>query len=69
MPSGRPVAEDSPGLESASRPAGLNDRWTVAGVCIFLVAITFAVFWQTLRHEFVYDDNDYVCENPEVARD
>ena len=27
------------------------------------------VFGQTLRHEFVnYDDNDYVYENPEVAR-
>jgi tetratricopeptide (TPR) repeat protein len=68
MPSGTPVAENSPALESGRRPAGLNDRWTVSGVCLFLVAITFAVFGQTLYHEFVYDDNDYVYENPEVAR-
>jgi tetratricopeptide (TPR) repeat protein len=68
MPSGTPVAEDSPAQESASRPAGLNDRWTVPGVCLFLVAITFAVFGQTLHDEFVYDDNDYVYENPEVIR-
>ena len=34
-----------------------------------LAAITFAVFGQTLRHEFVdFDDNDYVYENPVVAR-
>jgi tetratricopeptide (TPR) repeat protein len=69
MFSGTPVAEDSPALESASRPAELNDRWTVLWVCVFLAAITFVVFGQTLHHEFVYyDDNDYVYENPEVAR-
>ena len=31
--------------------------------------MTFAVFGQTLTHEFVdYDDNEYVYENPVVAR-
>jgi hypothetical protein len=56
-------------LKSGSQPAGWSDRWTVPAVCIFLAAITFAVFGQTLRHEFVnYDDDDYVSENPEVAR-
>jgi Flp pilus assembly protein TadD len=55
-------------LESESRPAGLNDRWLVPGVCIFLAAIVWVVFGQTLRYEFVnYDDNLYVYENPTVA--
>jgi tetratricopeptide (TPR) repeat protein len=64
-----PAAEDSRSLKSESRPAGLHDRWLVPGVCIFLAAITLAVFGQTLRHEFVdYDDNLYVYENPTVTR-
>ena len=41
----------------------------VAFVCLGLVAITFAVFGQTLTHDFVnYDDNDYVYENPAVTQ-
>jgi tetratricopeptide (TPR) repeat protein len=52
-----------------SGPAGLNDRWTVFGVCIFLAAIIWAVFGQTLRYGFVdFDDHEYVVENPEVSR-
>jgi tetratricopeptide (TPR) repeat protein len=51
--------------ESESRPAGLNDRWTVIGVCFFLAAIIWLVFGQTLGHEFVnYDDDFYVAHNP-----
>ena len=54
--------------ESESRIAGLNGRWTVAGVCLFLATIIWLVFGQTLGHEFVnYDDAVYVYENPEVA--
>jgi tetratricopeptide (TPR) repeat protein len=77
MPSGAPVSPtgempelaDSCPSESEGRPAGLSDRWTVPGVCIFLVAIIWVVFGQTLGHDFVnYDDNLYVYENPEVAR-
>ena len=64
-----PGVADSRSPESEGRPAGLNDRWTVPGVCIFLAAIIWVVFGQTLHHEFVnYDDNMYVYENPEVAR-
>jgi len=56
-------------LKSESRPAGLNDHWTVPAVCIFLAAITFAVFGQTLRHGFVnFDDGLYVYENPVVQK-
>ena len=35
---------------------------------VFLAAITWLVFGQTLRHDFLnYDDNRYVYENPEVT--
>jgi tetratricopeptide (TPR) repeat protein len=55
--------------ESEGRPAGLNDRWTVPGICIFLAAIIWVVFGQTLGHGFVnFDDWAYVYDNPEVAR-
>ena len=55
--------------KSENRPSGLNDRWIVLGVCIFLAAITWLVFGQTLRHPFInYDDNDYVVKNSQVAR-
>ena len=48
--------------------AGLNTRWMVLGVCLFLAAITWLVFGQTLRHEFInYDDGDYVFKNAQVA--
>jgi hypothetical protein len=55
--------------ESECRPTGLNDRWTVLGVCIFLAVAIWLVFGQTLRHDFVnYDDNEYVYKNPVVQK-
>jgi protein O-mannosyl-transferase len=37
-------------------------------VCVALVALTWAVFGQTLRNDFVnFDDHAYVYENPEVT--
>ncbi|MGO9704618.1 MAG: hypothetical protein ACLPYZ_05320, partial [Limisphaerales bacterium] len=64
-----PGVEDSRSLKSESHTAGLNDRWTVPGVCVFLAVITFAVFGQTVHYEFVnYDDNLYVYENPVVQK-
>jgi len=46
-----------------------EERWRVAGLCLGLAAITFAVFGQTLHHEFVnYDDEIYVYANPVVVR-
>jgi tetratricopeptide (TPR) repeat protein len=52
-----------------SGAAGLNDRWTVPGICIFLAAIVWAVFGQTLGYGFVnFDDDIYVYDNPEVAQ-
>jgi Tfp pilus assembly protein PilF len=44
-------------------------RWIAAGICIFLAAITWLVFGQTLRHDFVnYDDPSYVYENAEITK-
>lgn len=38
------------------------------GVCIFLVAITWMVFGQTFRYDFVnFDDNEYVYDNPQIT--
>jgi protein O-mannosyl-transferase len=42
-------------------------RATVVAICVLLVAATFAVFGQTLGHEFVNcDDDQYVFDNPRV---
>ncbi|MGO8742757.1 MAG: tetratricopeptide repeat protein [Limisphaerales bacterium] len=64
-----PGGADSRPPESECRPVGLHDRWRVPGVCVFLAVITFAVFGQTVHHEFVnYDDDLYVYENPVVQK-
>jgi Flp pilus assembly protein TadD len=64
-----PGRADSLSLESESRMAGFNNRWTASGVCIFLATIVWVVFGQTLGHEFVnYDDELYVYENPVVQK-
>ena len=50
-------------------PEVKDSRWLVPGVCIFLAAIVWVVFGQTLHHGFVnYDDNLYVYENSAVTR-
>ena len=44
-----------------------NSGWRLFAICIGLVALTWAVFGQTLRHQFVnYDDPLYVYDNPHV---
>lgn len=54
-------------LAAENRPAGLNNRWLVLGVCVFLATTTWLVFGQTLGHRFVnFDDFDYVLKNPHV---
>src|SRR5919197_1862118 len=38
-------------------------------VCLALVAMTWFVFGQTLRHDFVnFDDHSYVYQNPQITR-
>src|SRR6059036_2402990 len=44
-----------------------NRRWVSISVCIFLAALTWIVFGQTLGHDFInYDDPRYVYENPKI---
>ncbi len=58
-----------PSGATEGRPPGLDDRWLVAGVCLFLAAIIWLVFGQTLGHEFVnFDDDDYVYKNLVVQK-
>ncbi|HWY50060.1 MAG TPA: hypothetical protein VNW72_01115 [Chthoniobacterales bacterium] len=46
-----------------------NDRLITIAVCIFLTAIVWSVFGQTLNHEFInFDDDRYVYQNAEVSR-
>src|SRR6266404_1151036 len=45
-----------------------RDRQIAIGVCIFLTAIIWIVFGQTLRHGFInFDDDRYVYENSHVT--
>jgi tetratricopeptide (TPR) repeat protein len=50
------------------RPLPHRPKATIIVICVFLVAITWLVFGQTLRQGFInYDDNKYVYENAEVT--
>src|SRR3712207_1254963 len=45
-----------------------DQRWRVLAICVGLAAMTWFVFGQTLRHDFVnYDDGEYVYQNPQVT--
>jgi Flp pilus assembly protein TadD len=57
------------GLGSCAPGQRANSRVTSILVCLGLVAVTWAVFGQTLAHDFVnFDDHVYVYENPLVVR-
>jgi protein O-mannosyl-transferase len=46
-----------------------QNRRIVVGICVFLAAITWLVFGQTLGYDSIYlDDPVYVFQNPEVTR-
>src|SRR5271156_2350085 len=46
-----------------------GQRWWVAGICIFLAAITLAVFQQTFHYGFVnLDDDLIVTDNTHVTQ-
>src|SRR5947207_13816936 len=52
-----------------AQPSSRDDRRFTIAVCIFLTAIVWLVFGQTLGHEFIhFDDDRYVYENSEVSR-
>lgn len=45
-----------------------SDRWIAACVCVSLVVLTWAIFGQTLRYDFVnYDDPSYVYQNTRIT--
>jgi tetratricopeptide (TPR) repeat protein len=45
-----------------------SNYWVTAGVCICLAALTWAVFGQTFRYDFVnYDDPRYVYQNTKIT--
>src|SRR4029077_15252659 len=57
------------GSGSSVRRRGAKSRVTGLLVWLVLVAITWAVFGQTLAHDFVnFDDHVYIYENPLVVR-
>jgi tetratricopeptide (TPR) repeat protein len=46
----------------------MNCRWLTISVYIFLAAVTWMVFGQTLGHDFInYDDQTYVYENTKIT--
>jgi tetratricopeptide (TPR) repeat protein len=58
-----------PGAKDANpcQESPVNGNYLVPGVCLFLAAIIWAVFGQTIKHEFIgFDDQAYVYENPMV---
>ena len=45
-----------------------NRRWVTASICVGLLILTWAVFGQTLRYDFVnYDDPSYVYQNTRIT--
>jgi tetratricopeptide (TPR) repeat protein len=62
--------------KNVPRPTPLPDRFEPEGkplvvrlICLFLAALVWTVFAQTIGHDFVnYDDNEYVYENLDVKR-
>ena len=65
----RKRSADVSGSGSCAPGHRANSRVTSLLICIGLVAVTWAVFGQTLAHDFVnFDDHVYVYENPLVVR-
>ena len=57
-----------PGVQPPPPEAQTQDRLLTFAVCLFLALAVWAVFGQTLHHSFVYDDRDYVYENPAITK-
>jgi protein O-mannosyl-transferase len=56
-------------LEDTKSVGGAGNRWLAWAVVAFLGALTWFVFGQTLRHDFInFDDGDYVFKNPHITR-
>ena len=66
----KPKRKQSETRASSGNPGiGLNDRWIVPGLCLFLATLVWLVFGQTIHHQFInLDDGAYVFKNPQVSR-
>jgi tetratricopeptide (TPR) repeat protein len=63
-----PKRKTDAGSLSSTTPATAQVKSTALLLCILLAVITWLVFGQTLRHDFVnYDDPGYVYENPQIS--
>jgi len=52
-----------------NHPVDSNRNWMNWGICVFLAAITLAVFGRTINYGFVnYDDDVYVYANPAIQK-
>ena len=61
------MIRQQPQANVSARAIGSDERWRVAALCLFLAAITFAVFGQTTDFGFVnFDDDLYVYQNAKV---
>ncbi len=55
--------------KSPSKKPFLKSSWPTIAICVGLLAITWIVFGQTLRFDFLnYDDNYYVYQNSDINR-
>src|SRR3954471_19390183 len=64
----RQQSKRQPGSAALAPEQGTN-RWIVVAISVFLAALVWIVFGQTLKHDFVnYDDLDYVTRNAQVSR-
>ena len=53
--------------ETPAANAQTPNKKTSLWICVALAAITFAVFWQVTKFEFVnFDDTDFITANPQV---
>lgn len=58
----------SPKNTGKPSPAAPANPWLIAAICIFLAAIVWVVYGQTLQFPFVdFDDDQYVYQNPFVV--
>jgi len=52
----------------ASEQRAVPQTAVIIAICAVLVGITWLVFAQTVRHQFVtYDDPQYVYANPDIS--
>src|ERR1035438_5888140 len=63
----RPTTKPKPAPMRVATPAMIRSRFPVWLTAVSLVLVTIALYWPATGHDFVYDDNQYVLENPHVA--